>query len=52
MGVAIRRDGSFAAHAVPEIGDADQRRDDAVIQTDPGVAFLVGLPDRSGGKVR
>ncbi len=50
MGVAIRRDSSLAAHAVPEMGDADQRRDDAVIQMDLGVAFLVGLPGRPGGK--
>ena len=52
MGVAIRRDSSLTAHAVPEMGDADQRRDDEVIQVDLGVAFLVGLPGRSDGKAR
>jgi hypothetical protein len=51
-GVARRRDFTLAAHAAPEMGDADQRRDDEVIQMDLGVAFLVGLPGRSGGKAR
>ena len=32
------------------MGDADQRRDDEIIQVDLGVAFLVGLPGRSGEK--
>ena len=34
------------------MGDADQRRDDEIIQVDRGVAFLVGLPGRSGEKAR
>jgi hypothetical protein len=52
VGLAIRRDSSLAAHAVPEIGDADRRRDDEIIEVDLGVAFLVGLQDRSGGTAR
>jgi hypothetical protein len=52
LGVAIRRDRSFAAHAAPEMGDADQRRDDEVIEAGLGIAILVGLPGRSGGKAR
>jgi hypothetical protein len=49
VGVGIRRDSSLAAQAAPEMGDADQRRDDEVIQVDFEVAILAGLPSRSGG---
>jgi hypothetical protein len=52
VGIGIRRHSSFETPAVPEMGDADQRRDDEVIQVHIGVAIYVGLSDRSGGKAR
>ena len=52
VGVAMRRDSPLAAHAVPEMGDADQRRGDEVIKADLEVAFPVDLPVRSGGAAR
>lgn len=44
MGVATRRERSSAAHLMPEMGDADQRRDDADIQMGFGVA--IGINQR------
>jgi hypothetical protein len=44
LGVVRRGDSSPVVHVVPQMGDADQRRDDAVIQMDLGVAFLAGQP--------
>jgi hypothetical protein len=44
MGVPMRGCSSSVAQVVPEMGDADQRREDAIIQVDPEVASLVGQP--------
>ena len=45
-GVATRRGCSPVAQDVPEMGDANQRSDDAVIQMGFGVAFLIGSQGR------
>jgi hypothetical protein len=42
--VPMRRGSSPVAHVVPEMDDAEQRREDAIFQVDPGVVSLVGQP--------